>query len=120
MTETCLVCERPMVRSRGEHREGFVRHECRGMCGSCYFKQRPRTSVHGHQMAGRGRLPDDIDDIAVERACGAFGRVPPLNPREREAAVLILTRRGWSAVAIAEHLRIAPRSVTRIRAREAA
>lgn len=68
----------------------------------------------------RGKYrPATPDESAVERAIS--GNPPDrLTPRERELAVLALTRRGLPARAIAEHVRCTPRTVHRIRNRRTA
>ena len=59
-----------------------------------------------------------VDELVVEMAVStAVGDrdVPVLNPAERAEAVAILTRRGWSAGAIAGRLRCTKRTVVRHR-----
>lgn len=61
---------------------------------------------------------DDIDDIAVERACRGETAVP-LNRAEMCAAWRILEDRGLSASGIATRLGVTERTVTRWRSGEA-
>jgi DNA-binding NarL/FixJ family response regulator len=62
-------------------------------------------------------VPAVPDEIAVDRA--VMGDPPPrLTPREREAAVQRLDRRGLTARQIAEHVGCAKRTVHRIRNRQ--
>ncbi|MFK0045473.1 hypothetical protein ACIQU4_15370 [Streptomyces sp. NPDC090741] len=64
-------------------------------------------------------VPAAPDVAAVKRA--VVGDPPGrLTPREREIAVLTLTRRGLPAWLIAEHVKCTPRTVHRIRTRTAA
>ena len=67
-------------------------------------------------MPGSGydaRTRQYIDEVAVERAVG--GQRTELNAAERTAAVLTLTRKGWSAARIAHQLATTHRTVTRDR-----
>lgn len=60
------------------------------------------------------RREEDVDEVAVMRACN--GEPLRLNRREQAAAVAKLTSRGVSAKRIGELLRISSRQVSRLRA----
>lgn len=62
---------------------------------------------------------DDVDDIAVERAC-AGDPARPLTVAETAIAVAQLTRFGYSELEIARRCLVTPRTVARCRARQAA
>jgi DNA-binding NarL/FixJ family response regulator len=55
--------------------------------------------------------------VAVERAVN--GLMPRLRTAERKLVVAILTSRGWSSAAIAEHIGANSRTVQRDRAEQA-
>lgn len=90
-----------------------------------------RPGVHCHRCARRHQDVDasmarvhaayraqqaEVDEIAVQRI--VRGDRPTVTTRaEREAAVVILTRRGWSASQIAMHAGITVRTVSRLRVR---
>lgn len=62
--------------------------------------------------------PDDIDEIAVERAC--HGDKVPLTKAEQRVAIRKLTRRGMSGAEISALLGVSERSVMRERSRRRA
>jgi len=69
--------------------------------------------VRGTLSAGRPRLGENVDEVAVLRA--ADGERMPLNSVERRAAVMWLTARRVSAAEIALRLGMSQRTVRRWR-----
>ena len=58
----------------------------------------------------------DVDWAVVARFVQGKGRAIRSNRWERQLAVVILTRRGWGAERIAEHMGVTIRTVVRLRA----
>lgn len=69
----------------------------------------------GHRRTSKSRRPD-VDQVAVDSAVAGRGAVTLTVP-ERDQAVAVLTRRGWSIRRIAEHLYVSTRTVARARVR---
>lgn len=103
----------------------YAKYRCR--CPAARVARKSQWHVHygrsygGNGLGGRG-VPKhhDVDPVAVER--GANEREAPavrgrLGSAERAIIVAQLTATGLSAARIAQRIGIAPRSVTRIRAR---
>jgi lambda repressor-like predicted transcriptional regulator len=70
-------------------------------------------------QARRGTGPDVVDAVAVDRAVGGVGVVPPLTVAERREAVRALAAAGVSDVRIGARLQVSDRTVLRIRRRDA-
>ena len=82
----------------------------------------PATGPFCHACTGsvlatiRNAQESDIDEVAVDRLV-AGDRPAHTTRAERQAAVEVLSRRGWPVSRIAEYVGITPRSVGRLRAR---
>ncbi|OPC83051.1 hypothetical protein B4N89_20790 [Embleya scabrispora] len=100
-TKQCNRCHRNRTVSKF-WRDARLPDGFRGICTTCSELTR-----------GTGRRPDEVDPMAVERAVA--GNPGKLNPAECREAVRILTERRLSYRDIAEHLRVASRTVTRAR-----
>jgi len=95
---TCPACGRPM--SAHSNRSNRLRHYCSRRC-----------TLLANPPHDWNR---DLDEVAVQRLLA--GDHIESTKAERLEAVRALTARGRSASWIAAHLRIAERSVTRLRA----
>ena len=99
--------------SKGRRPRARWRRDCH--CESCTTRRAEsmaRASAAG--VASRCGTPDDVDEMAVERALS--GDPPRLTRAERREVTRILTARGYSATQIASRLRTSPRTVIRYRA----
>lgn len=116
--EHCTSCRRPMCRCLNCTRPlGWVRHEAKGLCKSCYVHTTPRPRrLTGSQCGLPRRIT--IDHAVVELALAGYK--PRMNLHERREAILALTRCHLSARQIADRLGVTSRTVTRNRARSRA
>ena len=100
----CVGCGKPMTTQTTDSADadaaGLVRHAAKGLCTRCYYLE---------WRAG------EVDPVVVERAArGEITRT--LTNAERTRAAELAIRNGESNTAIARVLRIAERTVARVRA----
>lgn len=111
----CVRCGTPTTYAR-KLPAGYRRRGCRGLCSGCYHRE--YLNVRG-TPGPRGSYKDQPDWVKVDRAC--HGVMPvQLNVAERLEAVDWCTRHGMSARETAILLRVATRTVQRLRHKLAA
>lgn len=115
---TASTIDRTVCRASQHGTRTAYSHGCR--CPEAYEACRPRWREKSRERAGIGRRQghggarrSDVDEVAVDMACG--GEFVPLTVHEIRAAVARLVTWHLSVIQIAERLHISPRTVQRHR-----